>query len=114
MSNNASPPRNETLLEMYHFRESIQSIEQGLTEMMFGLREFQAGVENLRVLFEKIEDLAILNLGTAFHTLEVDESDEERERSESGEMERESVKKGKGASTSGEGDDTVDPVVISC
>jgi hypothetical protein len=55
------PLPNENLLEMYHFHESIQSMRQGLIEMSYGLREFQAGMENLRVLFEKIkEELAIL------------------------------------------------------
>lgn len=71
---------------MYHFYESIQSIEQGLSNMIFGLREFQAGIENLRVLFQKIEELAASNLEAELSTTEAEESDDEHERRGSNEM----------------------------
>ena len=53
------PSRNPTLMEMYHFRESVETIGEGLRDMINGLQKLEAGVENLRVLFERIDDLVV-------------------------------------------------------
>lgn len=75
MSNSPEPPHNEGILEMYHFYESIESIEQGLNDMISGLRDFQAGLENLHVLFNKIEELAKLSQEAELSSTDVEDAD---------------------------------------
>jgi len=113
MSNIPPLPQNEGILEMYHFQESIQSIEHGLAIMMHGLRDFQAGVENLRVLFQKIEELTMSSLETEGFGSEGEESDTDSEAGESDELRRRKVDKGKGRAISDEEGDA-EEVVISC
>lgn len=47
------------LLEMYHFRESVETLQDGLRDIDAGLKRFDAAVTNLRVLFHRMQDLYV-------------------------------------------------------
>lgn len=51
-----TPEYNPTVLEIYHFCESLNSIQEAFEDIVKGFKKFEAGVQNLRVLFEKVEE----------------------------------------------------------
>jgi hypothetical protein len=55
-------PLTPTLLDLFHFHESLVAITSGLADINRGLRDFEAGVHNLRVLFHQMEHLAYADL----------------------------------------------------
>jgi hypothetical protein len=75
------PGYNPTLMEMYHFRESVETIREGLGDMMIGLQKFEAGIENLRVLFERIDNLALEEIQTERELMRLDYEELARVRS---------------------------------
>lgn len=50
--------RNETIEDMYHLLQSLETITEGFRQIDCGLREVQAGVTNLRICLSEIEDIA--------------------------------------------------------
>ena len=48
--------RDPDILEMYHLRESLDSVQQGFQDMMIGLQKVQAGMENLQILLDTVEE----------------------------------------------------------